>query len=101
MPEIRLKAADKTKAAEAVMEVAQMETNRLKYGLEMSRKRMAAFENKYNVMSSTFASSWAAEDLDENDLEYVEWAGEYELALKLAERLAITGSITEAIPIQE
>ncbi len=96
MPEITLTVADETKAAEALMDAVQTEAKRLKYGLELSRKRMAAFENKYNVTSSIFASSWAAEDLDGNDLEYIEWAGEYELALRLAERLTIIDSIQYA-----
>ena len=38
-------------------------------------------------------SEWSAEDLEDKDLEYVEWAGEYQLASRLHDRLATIASI--------
>jgi len=40
-----------------------------------------------------FTRKWFAEDLEEKDLEYVEWAGEFKLASRLHDRLATNASI--------
>ncbi len=42
---------------------------------------------------SPFIAEWSAEDLKGQDMEYVEWAGEYQLALRLNERLFALKSI--------
>jgi len=38
-------------------------------------------------------SEWSAEDLEGKDMEYVEWAGEYQFFVRLNERLHILESI--------
>ncbi len=45
------------------------------------------------ISSEIFSNDWSAEDLKGKDLEYVEWAGEYELFSRLNERLAVLESI--------
>ncbi len=44
---------------------------------------------KYGVSSETFLKEWSSEQLTGKDLEYVEWSGEAQLALRIQERLAI------------
>jgi hypothetical protein len=81
------------KSAKVVMEALETESLRLKYGIELSQKRLSRFEKKYNVPSKKFIDEWSAEDLAGKDLEYVEWAGEYRLSMRLTERLNALKSI--------
>lgn len=60
---------------------------RIELALAMANKRLAPFEQKYNVTSQTFIEEMAAEDLDGGDDEYVNWAGEYALMQRLQEKL--------------
>jgi len=60
---------------------------RLELGLQLARKRLVPFEQKYGVTSEHFISEMAAEDLEGGDDEYVRWAGEYGLMQRLQERL--------------
>ena len=81
------------KAAEILTEALETESLRLEYSMRLAKKRLSRFEKKYNVSSEKFITEWTAEDLEGKDLEYVEWAGEYRLALRLNERLATIKSI--------
>ena len=89
MAEIVLKTDKPDEAAEVLKEVLETETLRLKYSLNLARKRLKRFETKYNVSSDKFINEWSAEDLKGEDLEYVEWAGEYQLFSRLNERLVV------------
>lgn len=60
---------------------------KLELALEMANKRLLSFEEKYNVTSQYFLTHMAAEDLAGSDDEYVNWAGEYKLKLRLEEKL--------------
>ena len=93
MAEIKLKTNNLEKAKSILGEVIETETLRLNYSLQLSKKRLAKFEEKYNVTSEVFIKKWAAEDLDGKDIEYVEWAGEFKLASLINERLSTLKSI--------
>ena len=93
MAEIKLKTNNLEKAKSILGEVIETETLRLNYSLQLSKKRLAKFEEKYNVTSEVFIKEWAAEDLDGKDIEYVEWAGEFKLASLINERLSTLKSI--------
>ncbi len=60
---------------------------RLELALEMAKKRLTPFEQKYGVTSDDFITQMAAEDLSGGDDEYVSWAGEYKLKQRLEEKL--------------
>jgi hypothetical protein len=62
---------------------------KLELGLEMAKKRLASFEQKYGVSSDYFISEMTAEDLEGGDDEYVRWAGEYKLMQRLQEKLRL------------
>jgi hypothetical protein len=81
------------KASNILKEVLATEASRLKYSLNLARRRLKRFETKYNISSEIFSNEWSAEDLKGKDLEYVEWAGEYQLFSRLNERLAVLESI--------
>jgi len=97
MPEIILKTNNPDKAVRLLREALETEASRLRYSLDLAKNRLSIFEKKYNVSSEIFMRDWAAEDLEGKDMEYVEWAGEFELALRLNDRLTTLTSI-EHVP---
>lgn len=98
MAEIILKTDTPDKAAEVLKEALGTETLRLEYSLNLAKKRLKGFETKYNISSEKFINEWCAEDLEGEDLEYVEWAGELQLSLRLNERLVALKSIEHVTP---
>ena len=60
---------------------------RLELALNLARARLLPFERKYDVTSEHFIKHMSAEDLEGNDDEYVQWAGEYHLMKRLEEKL--------------
>jgi hypothetical protein len=97
MTEIILKTNAPEKAADILKEALATEASRIKYSLNLAKKRLKRFETKYNISSAKFINEWSAEDLKGKDMEYVEWAGEYQLFSRLNERLEVLESI-ENVP---
>jgi hypothetical protein len=93
MPEIILKTDMPDKAARILIEALETESFRLKYSMMLAKKRLSKFEKKYKISSEKFINDWSAEDLEGKDLEYVEWAGEYKLSIRLNERFTALKSI--------
>ena len=93
MTEIILKTNAPDKAVDILKEALATEASRIKYSLNLVKKRLKRFETKYNVPSAKFIDEWSAEDLKGEDMEYVEWAGEYQLFSRLNERLEVLESI--------
>jgi len=93
MAEIVLKTNRPDKAPQVLKEALETEALRLRYSLNLAKKRLKRFETKYNISSNKFINEWSAEDLKGEDLEYVEWAGEYQLFSRLNERLVVLKSI--------
>ena len=93
MAQIILKTNTPEKAADVLKEALEIEASRLKYSLNIAKKRLKRFETKYNISSEKFINEWSAEDLKGKDLEYVEWAGECQLFSRLSERLVVLNSI--------
>ena len=98
MAAIKLKTNDPGQALIIVTEALETEKLRLDYSLKLAQKRLSRFEQKYNVDSGKFISEWTAEDLEDKDMEYVEWAGEYKLASLLTERLMTLTGIIHVAP---
>jgi len=98
MPEIILKTDMPDKAVRILIEALETESFRLKYSMTLAKKRLSKFEKKYKVSSEKFINDWSAEDLEGKDLEYVEWAGEYKLSIRLNERLTVLKSIEHVSP---
>jgi hypothetical protein len=70
-----------------VEEAVRAEITRLEIALELAKQRIAPFELKYRVTSDKFIATMTAEDLQGNDDEYVQWAGEYTLMQRLEAKL--------------
>jgi hypothetical protein len=96
MAKLVLETNKPSEASEVLKEALELEASRIGYSLNLARNRLKKFERKYNISSEKFVNEWSAEDLKGGDLEYVEWAGEYRLALRLSERLAAIESIEYA-----
>jgi hypothetical protein len=94
MTEIILKSADVPKAVAIIRSAIDKEISRLEKGTERSLERLKQFEDRYQVSSSEFAERFVAEDLDGQDLEYVEWMGEYRLFQQLDEDLTLLKNLT-------
>jgi len=94
MTEIILRSADVPKAVTVIRNAIDQEISRLEEGTEQSLERLKQFEDRYQVSSSEFAEHFAAEDLGGQDLEYIEWMGEYCLFQQLIEDLALLKNVT-------
>ncbi len=70
------------------------EIRRLEISLKLARQRLAKFERKYGVASDYFIKHMAAEDLTGGDDEFVQWAGEYELAKRLERKIHYLKNLT-------
>jgi len=79
---------DNPNAEHLVREAIQSEIGRLRLALNFSRKNLARFETKYGTTSHHFFLNGASEDLEQGDIEYAEWVGEYELSIKVEEDIA-------------
>lgn len=93
MPKIILKTDMPDKASKVLIEALETESFRLQYSMELAKKRLSKFEKKYQTSSDKLLDDLCAEDLEGKDLEYVEWAGEYKLSLRLKDRLDALRSI--------
>lgn len=70
-------------ALDIVKAAIAAEIKRLEIGLHRTEQQITAHESRYGVPSETFRNELTAEDLDEGDREYVEWAGELEIRKKI------------------
>lgn len=61
---------------------------RLHAEIERSRRRLARFEQLYEVSTAHFLEHMTAEDLPGEDMEYIEWAGEAKMLTGLQKELA-------------
>lgn len=70
-----------------VRSAVEGEVARLELAIEQAQRRLEPFEDKYGVSSKHFVAEMASEDLEGQDDEYVQWAGEYLLLQRLYEKL--------------
>lgn len=76
------------RGVQMVLQAIDTHKARLQSGIERTRRRLAQFEQRYNVDTARFLQEMTAEDLVGGDLEYVEWAGEAKLLEGLEAELA-------------
>jgi hypothetical protein len=79
---------DASETLSLVRAAVESETLRLELALDAAKRRLARFEQRYDVTSEQFIADMAAEDLEGKDDEYVQWAGEYRLTERLKTRLS-------------
>ena len=93
MTELILKTTQPDKVAAVIKQEIATKIARIEYSRQEVRKKLAYFEQKYDITSEQFINKWVAEDLEGRDMEYVEWAGEYHYFLYVEEELNILNSI--------
>jgi hypothetical protein len=64
---------------QSVLQALESYKNRLRASIQHTRQNLNVFETRYGVPTIQFLSEMSAEDLQEADIEYVEWAGEAKL----------------------
>ncbi len=62
------------------------EVRMLELGLERTRDRLRAFEERYHISSELFMKEFTTGSIDEN-LDYIEWAGEIKTSALLEAQL--------------
>ncbi len=64
---------------QSLLSAVEMYKANLRASIKRTQQHLHEFEQKYQVTTAYFLTEMAAEDLDEADLIYVEWAGEAKL----------------------
>jgi hypothetical protein len=87
MAEIILKTDHPERVTELIKRAIAAELGRLEKSQRLTKKRLDYFERKYRQPSRDLKKKLTAEDMEGGDLEYLEWAGEYQLFLDLADQI--------------
>lgn len=98
MAEIILKTDNPVRVTELIKRAITAEIDRLEKRLKVTKTRLHSFEDKYNQPSNQLRNKLRAEDMDGGDLEYLEWAGEYQLFLDLEEQIQVLKSLEYVNP---
>lgn len=98
MAEIILKTDNPERGTELIKRAIATEINRIEKSLKFAKTRLHIFEDKYNQPSHQLKNRLRAEDMDGGDLEYLEWAGEYQLFLELEEQIKVLKSLEYVDP---
>ncbi|MCT7990885.1 hypothetical protein [Laspinema olomoucense] len=98
MAEIILKTDNPGRVTDLIKRAIASELDRLEKSLKFTKKRLHYFEDKYNQPSHQLKSKLRAEDMEGGDLEYLEWAGEYQLFLELEEQIKVLKSLEYVNP---
>lgn len=98
MAEIILKTDYPDRVTELIKRAIAAELDRLEKSLKFTQNKLSFFEEKYNQPSHQLKNRLRAEDMEGGDLEYLEWAGEYQLFLDLKEQIKILKSLEYVNP---
>lgn len=87
MSQIILKADDTISIKPLIVSALHAEENELRTGILKTKQKLAAFERKYNLSTEDFLNI-STESLPFNELEAIEWSGEYETLKRLEDELS-------------
>lgn len=87
MNQVVLKSSDNVSIKPIVVLALQAEQNELKTGILKTKAKLSTFEKKYNMSTDAFLKASPAA-LPFNELEAVEWSGEYETLKRLGDGLS-------------
>jgi hypothetical protein len=96
--EIILRTDNPDRVTELIKRAIAAEIDRLEKNLKFTKTRLHVFEDKYNQPSNQLKNRLRAEDMDGGDLEYLEWAGEYQLFLELEEQIKVLKNLEYVNP---
>ena len=83
MTRLQIQSDDKDRVVLVIKTAISSEIRRLELGLEKTDRQIEKFEKEYKISSDHFLGNYAAEDMKNGDVEYIQWAGE----LKIRERI--------------
>jgi len=86
MSQLILEYEGKVSVENSIKSAIDRETKILKIGIDLSKKALKQFEEKYKMVSEIFFDKMEKGELDDN-LDFIEWAGEYELLLRTEQKL--------------
>lgn len=87
MNQVVLKSSDPASIKPIVILALQSEQNELKTGILKTKAKLSAFEKKYNMSTDAFLKA-SPTALAFNELEAIEWSGEYETLKRLEDELS-------------
>lgn len=84
----------------AIQRALETYQTRLQVSIERTQCKLREFEQRYQVITAHFLDKMTAEDLEDGDIEYAEWAGEAKLLAGLeAECRALESVDVETIAL--
>jgi hypothetical protein len=93
MSELKILTEHPDRAITILQKTIRAEILRIEQGKIQIENKLKKFEEKYQISSDEFVTSWTAEDLEGKDLEYVEWSGEYRCLENINQDLQILLSL--------
>ena len=93
MNELKIFTEYPDRAIAILQKTIRAEILRMEQGKKQIEQKLKTFEQKYQISSSEFVTSWTAENLEGRDLEYVEWFGEYRCLENITQDLQILLSL--------
>lgn len=87
MSQIILKTDDTISIKPLVISALHAEENEIRTGILKTKQKLAALERKYNLSTEDFLKT-PFESLPFNELEAIEWSGEYETLKRLEDELS-------------
>jgi hypothetical protein len=85
MTQVVLKSKDDTPLKPLILSALEAEQNELKTGILKTRVKLAVFEKRYNLSTNDFLNNPTTSI---NELEAIEWSGEYETLKRLEDELS-------------
>lgn len=68
-----------SRAADSVMRAVETYKARLRASIQRTQSQLDQYERTFGVTTAYFLANMTAEDLSDDDIAYIEWAGEAEL----------------------
>ncbi len=87
-----------SQTVQTILRALELYQARLQASMARTRRRLAEFEQCYQVTTSYFLTHMLAEDLPGGDWEYVEWAGEAKLLAGLETELTGLQHVNYQLP---
>ncbi len=87
MNQVVLKSSDNAPIKPIIILALQAEQNELKTGILKTKAKLTAFEKKYNMSTAAFLKA-TPDSLPFNEMEAIEWSGEYETLKRLEDELS-------------
>ena len=93
MTELKIFTEYPDRAIAILQKTIRTEILRMEQGKKQIEQKLKIFEQKYQISSHEFVTSWTAENLEGKDLEYVEWFDEYRCLENIIQDLQVLLSL--------